>query len=89
MTAFFIDLALKGENDPDHEDKLKRLETAGHPVVRIVQNSPAHIVQEFFRFRNCHRDRWGTTWHQSVRSARCRSEQDQNARADECLRSVR
>jgi transaldolase/glucose-6-phosphate isomerase len=46
----FIDLALKGENDPGHEDKLKRLETAGHPVVRIVQNSPAHIVQEFFRF---------------------------------------
>jgi transaldolase / glucose-6-phosphate isomerase len=46
----FIDLALKGENDSDHEDKLKTLENAGHPVIRIVQNSPAHIVQEFSRF---------------------------------------
>jgi len=24
--------------------------TAGHPVARIEQNSPAHIAQEFFRF---------------------------------------
>src|SRR5262249_60744791 len=47
---FFIDLALKGESDAEHELKLKKLETAGHPVVRLVQNSPAHIVQEFFRF---------------------------------------
>lgn len=46
----FIDLALKGESDAEHELKLKKLETAGHPVVRLVQNSPAHIVQEFFRF---------------------------------------
>jgi len=47
---FFVDLALKGENDADHEAKLRALEKAGHPVTRIVQNSPAHIVQEFFRF---------------------------------------
>jgi transaldolase / glucose-6-phosphate isomerase len=47
---FFIDLALKDESDADHEAKLKALEKAGHPVVRIVPNSPAHIVQEFFRF---------------------------------------
>jgi transaldolase / glucose-6-phosphate isomerase len=47
---FFIDLALRGESDADHETKLKALEKAGHPVVRIVQNSPAHIAQEFFRF---------------------------------------
>jgi transaldolase/glucose-6-phosphate isomerase len=46
----FIDLRLKSENDPEHEAKLKKLETAGHPVVRLVQTSPAHIVQEFFRF---------------------------------------
>jgi transaldolase / glucose-6-phosphate isomerase len=47
---FFIDLALKGDNDADADAKLKALEKAGHPVTRIVQNSPAHIVQEFFRF---------------------------------------
>lgn len=46
----FIDLALKSKNDPEHEAKLKKLETAGHPVVRITQNSLAHIVQEFVRF---------------------------------------
>jgi len=47
---FFINLALKGDDDAGHEGKLKALEKAGHPVTRIVQNSPAHIVQEFFRF---------------------------------------
>jgi transaldolase/glucose-6-phosphate isomerase len=47
---FFIDLALKGQTDADHEAKLKALEKAGHPVTRIEPNSPAHIVQEFFRF---------------------------------------
>jgi transaldolase/glucose-6-phosphate isomerase len=46
----FIDLRLKSESDPDHEAKLQKLETAGHPVVRLTQTSPAHIVQEFFRF---------------------------------------
>jgi transaldolase / glucose-6-phosphate isomerase len=46
----FIDLALKGEHDPEHEAKLKKLESAGHPVIRIVQNSLPHIVQEFVRF---------------------------------------
>ncbi len=33
-----------------HETKLKALEKAGHPVIRIVQNSLDHIGQEFFRF---------------------------------------
>jgi transaldolase / glucose-6-phosphate isomerase len=47
---FFIELALESQADADHETKLKALEKAGHPVVRIEQNSPAHIVQEFFRF---------------------------------------
>jgi transaldolase/glucose-6-phosphate isomerase len=47
---FFIDLALKNGADADHELKLKALEKAGHPVARVEQNSPAHIVQEFFRF---------------------------------------
>ena len=46
----FIDLALKGETDAEHEAKLKKLETAGHPVIRISQNSLPHIVQEFVRF---------------------------------------
>jgi transaldolase/glucose-6-phosphate isomerase len=46
----FIDLALTSERDPEHEAKLKKLESAGHPVIRIAQNSLAHIVQEFVRF---------------------------------------
>ncbi|MFZ0986531.1 MAG: bifunctional transaldolase/phosoglucose isomerase [Xanthobacteraceae bacterium] len=46
----FIDLALEGETNGEHETRLKKLETAGHPVIRITQNSAAHIVQEFVRF---------------------------------------
>ena len=46
----FVDLALDGETDDAHEAKLKALEKAGHPVIRIVQNSLDHIGQEFFRF---------------------------------------
>jgi len=46
----FIDLTLEGEADTARESKLKALEAAGHPVVRIVQKSPDHIGQEFFRF---------------------------------------
>ena len=46
----FIDLALTGETDDAHETKLKALEKAGHPVIRIAQNSVDHIGQQFFRF---------------------------------------
>jgi transaldolase/glucose-6-phosphate isomerase len=46
----FIDLALKGETDAEHESKLAKLEKAGHPVIRIVQNAKSDIGQEFFRF---------------------------------------
>jgi transaldolase/glucose-6-phosphate isomerase len=46
----FIDLALESERDPEHEAKLEKLQSAAHPVVRIVQSSPSHIAQEFFRF---------------------------------------
>ena len=46
----FIDLSLKGESDSEREAKLKKLENAGHPVIRIVANSLPHIVQEFVRF---------------------------------------
>jgi transaldolase/glucose-6-phosphate isomerase len=46
----FIDLSLKAESDAEHETRLKKLETAGHPVIRIAQKSLAHIVQEFVRF---------------------------------------
>ncbi|HEX4409915.1 MAG TPA: bifunctional transaldolase/phosoglucose isomerase [Xanthobacteraceae bacterium] len=47
---FFIDLTLLGEADAEHEAKLAKLEKAGHPVVRIVQNAKSDIGQEFFRF---------------------------------------
>ena len=46
----FIDLAFKGESDGAHQEKLAALEKAGHPVIRIVQNSLDQIGQEFFRF---------------------------------------
>jgi transaldolase / glucose-6-phosphate isomerase len=47
---FFIDLRLKSEDDAGHETRLKVLEKAGHPVVRIAQNAVENIGQEFFRF---------------------------------------
>jgi transaldolase/glucose-6-phosphate isomerase len=47
---FFIDLRTEDEGDAAHDDKLAALEKAGHPVVRIVMKSIAHIGQEFFRF---------------------------------------
>jgi transaldolase/glucose-6-phosphate isomerase len=47
---FFIDLCTEGQRDAAHDDKLAALETAGHPVVRIVLKSIEHIGQEFFRF---------------------------------------
>jgi transaldolase / glucose-6-phosphate isomerase len=47
---FFIDVALDGEVDAAHEGRLKALETASHPVVRIRQQSIEQIGQEFFRF---------------------------------------
>src|SRR5207302_7334790 len=40
----------EGEDDASHDDRLKALEAAGHPVVRIVMKSIDHIGQEFFRF---------------------------------------
>jgi transaldolase/glucose-6-phosphate isomerase len=47
---FFIDLRTEGEHDAAHDEKLAALESAGHPVVRIVMKSIEHIGQEFFRF---------------------------------------
>jgi transaldolase/glucose-6-phosphate isomerase len=47
---FFIDVAFGGETDPRHAVALTALAQAGHPVVRIVVESAAHIGQEFFRF---------------------------------------
>lgn len=47
---FFIDLRTEAEHDAAHEAKLAALESAGHPVVRIVMKSIDHIGQEFFRF---------------------------------------
>ncbi|MCG6203786.1 bifunctional transaldolase/phosoglucose isomerase [Rhodopseudomonas sp. HC1] len=46
----FVDLRVEGETDAAHDTKLKALEAAGHPVVRIVLKSPVHIGQEFFHF---------------------------------------
>ena len=46
----FIDLTLDQEAGGAHETKLNALERAGHPVIRIAQNSAEDIGQEFFRF---------------------------------------
>ena len=46
---FFIALALAGDVDAGN-GRLKALQTAGHPVVRIVLETPEQIAQEFFRF---------------------------------------
>jgi transaldolase/glucose-6-phosphate isomerase len=46
----FVDLSIEGESDPAHAAALAAVEKAGHPVVRIVLKSPAHVGQEFFRF---------------------------------------
>ncbi|MBS0528947.1 MAG: bifunctional transaldolase/phosoglucose isomerase, partial [Proteobacteria bacterium] len=47
---FFIDIRTAGESDAAHDEKLRALEKAGHPVVRIVLDSIYQIGQEFFRF---------------------------------------
>jgi transaldolase/glucose-6-phosphate isomerase len=47
---FFIDIRTEDEHDASHDEKLKALEHAGHPVARIVMNSIDHLGQEFFRF---------------------------------------
>ncbi len=46
----FIDLRLPDDDAGAREAALKALEAAGHPVIRIIVKSPAHIGQEFFRF---------------------------------------
>ena len=46
----FIALTLKDDADEGREAKLAALEKAGHPVIRIEQNSTGNIGQEFFRF---------------------------------------
>ncbi|MCK1736001.1 bifunctional transaldolase/phosoglucose isomerase [Bradyrhizobium sp. 138] len=47
---FFIDIRIEGEADAAHDSKLAAIESAGHPVVRIVMKSIDHLGQEFFRF---------------------------------------
>jgi transaldolase / glucose-6-phosphate isomerase len=47
---FFIDLRTGSETDPAHTSALEALQQAGHPVARIVLESPDQIGQEFIRF---------------------------------------
>jgi transaldolase / glucose-6-phosphate isomerase len=47
---FFISLTLEGDADNGNAGKLTKLQAAGHPVVRIVIESPEQLGQEFFRF---------------------------------------
>ncbi len=46
----FVRLRLASEADEETERKLKALETAGHPVVRIELQSKLDLGQEFFRW---------------------------------------
>jgi transaldolase/glucose-6-phosphate isomerase len=47
---FFVDIRTAQEQDAAHEQAIKKLEQAGHPIARIVVNSVEQIGQEFFRF---------------------------------------
>ncbi|MGB9404470.1 MAG: bifunctional transaldolase/phosoglucose isomerase [Candidatus Acidiferrales bacterium] len=46
----FVSLRLAAEKDESHETKLRALEAAGHPVVRITLKDLADLGQEFFRW---------------------------------------
>ena len=46
----FVSLSVAGQKDADNEAKLKRLEEAGHPVVRLSLNDLLDIGAEFFRW---------------------------------------
>jgi transaldolase / glucose-6-phosphate isomerase len=46
----FVCLRLAAEKDELHESKLRALEAAGHPVVRIVLRDLLDLGQEFFRW---------------------------------------
>ena len=86
---FFIALTLDGEPMRQHDAKLKALESAGHPVVRIGQASHEQYRPGIFPLRD--RDRRGRRGHrhQSVRSAGRRGQQSQDARADRGVREER
>ena len=47
---FFIDLRMASERSASDAVALAALERLGHPVVRIMLESPEDIAQEFFRF---------------------------------------
>jgi transaldolase/glucose-6-phosphate isomerase len=47
---FFIDLRTQSEADAEHDGAIEAVRKAGHPVARILLESPEHIGQEFFRF---------------------------------------
>jgi transaldolase/glucose-6-phosphate isomerase len=47
---FFIDLRTRSEADAQHDGALEAVRRAGHPVARILLESPEHVGQEFFRF---------------------------------------
>ncbi len=47
---FFVHLGLNGESDTALEEKLERLEQAGHPMARIQLAETADLGQEFFRW---------------------------------------
>lgn len=46
----FVSFSLTGSKDPATEEKLKKLEDAGHPVVRLKLQDKTDIVAEFFRW---------------------------------------
>jgi transaldolase / glucose-6-phosphate isomerase len=46
----FVHLRLKGDDDRELDARVKALEAAGQPVVRIALAEPALIGQEFFRW---------------------------------------
>jgi hypothetical protein len=47
---YFVSLRLADDKSAGVESKLKTLEDAGHPVIRIVLNDTLDVAQEFFRW---------------------------------------
>lgn len=46
----FVAMYLPGQKDPQVEEKLKKLEEAGHPVIRLKLLDRLEILAEFFRW---------------------------------------
>ena len=85
----FAYIRLMSEADPKQDEAVAEIERAGHPVVRIAVADRYHIGQEFFRWEIATAVAGAILGAQSIRSARCRGEQEQDAGSYRRLREER